>query len=301
MFLFFFTTLEKYFKLKNVLIKGEGMGEMRKYLKIMLANLLVIFVLITGFGNADLEKPVFEKGDYWIYNITLYNYYANGTQYVEGLGTLKTEVVKRDKITINGETHNVVILNNTLRVDYSDGTRETSVVTRYLDENTLAVLKEKEQSTGTWKVTEAIYDPPILYYNYPLSIGKNWTINSTVTFLPDGNTTQYIAFCTCIGKQNITTKAGVFKNCYVVRRVEPSYVSNDTYLSYYFAIHPDTYICFFEEYLTNQTGGNILMSYANLTSYSYSPGKRSEKTPGFEMLVMISSLIIIHVYLRKRR
>jgi len=274
---------------------------MGKYLKIMLINLLVVSILLVSSVGAELEKPVFEKGDYWVYDVMLYNYYENGTQYIEGLGTLRSEVIKKDKITINGMTYNVVVVNDTLTVDYVDGKREVSVITRYLDEDSLAVLMEVEKNAGTWQVTEATYDPPILYYDYPLFVGKNWSIDSNATFSPYGNTTKYIAFCECIGKQNITTKAGKFENCYVVRRVEPSYISNDTYLSYYFAIHPDVYVCFFEEYLTNQTGENVLLSFANLTSYSYSPSKESEKTPDFEIAMAILSLVMIYLFSRKRK
>ena len=278
------------------------MGKMGKYLKIMLISLLVASILLVSPVGAELEKPVFEKGDYWVYDVTLYNYYENGTQYIEGLGTLRSEVIKKDKITINGKNYNVVVLNETRIIDYIDGERESSVITRYLDEDSLAVLMEVEKNAGTWQVTEATYDPPILYYNYPLFAGKNWSIDSNATFSPYGNTTRYIAFCECIGKQNITTKAGKFENCYVVKIVEPYYLSNDTYLSYYFAaIHPDAYICFFEQYLPNQTGENVLRISANLTSYSYSPGEESEKTPDFEIATAILSLVMIYLFSRKRK
>jgi len=269
---------------------------MGKYLKIMLINLLVMSILLISPVGAELEKPVFEKGDYWVYDVTLYNYDENGTQYIGGLGTRKLEVIKKDKITLNGKTYNVIVVNDTWTVDYADGKREASVVTQYLDEDSLAVLMEVEKNTGTWVVTETTYDPPILYCDYPLFVGKNWSINSNATFSPYGNTTRCIAFCECIGKQNITTKAGKFENCYVVEIVEPS-----SHLSYRFAIHPDAYVCFFEEYFTNQTGENIVLSFANLTSYSYSPGKESEKTPDFEIATAISSLVMIYLFSRKRK
>jgi len=274
---------------------------MRKYLRIILVSLFLISFISVDVSMGELKKPIFEKGDYWEYEITLYNYYENGTQYIEGIGILKTEVVKKDRVEIDGNTYDVIILNETLTTNYIDGQQVISIITRYLDENSLALLKEIQKVSGTWQVTEAVYSPPILYYNYPLTVGKNWSINSTVTFYPNGNATQYIALCECIGKQNITTKAGKFEDCYIVRRIEPSYISNDTYLSYYFAIHPDAYLCFFEEYLTNQTGENLLISYANLTSYSYNPEKKSEKTPGFEIAIAVSSLLMIHLLSRKRK
>jgi hypothetical protein len=274
---------------------------MKKYLKVVVIVIVFILFLATRFSLADLEKPVFEKGDYWEYEVILYNYYENGTQYVEGEGILKTEVVGKEKIELDGKSYDVIVINESVVINYISGEQTISVVTRYLDENSLAVLKETEQISGTWQITEAIYDPPIFYYNYPLYVGKNWIINSTVTYYPDLNTTQYTAVCECIGKQNVTTKAGEFKECYIVNRVEPSYIYNDTYLSYYFALHPDSYLCFFEEYLENITGNRVLMSYANLTSYSYNPAKKSSKTPGFESLIIFSAVLITtYIIMRKK-
>ena len=210
--------------------------------KLLVAFIIALFIF-SLVNASSLKKPEWRKGDFWKYEME--------TIGGKNKSIISTTIIGKEDVTINNITYHCIVSKN----NFSGEIR-----VQYLDEESLAIVKEIIYNNGA---KEKIYNPPSSLIQYPVFIGKKWETNTNWK-----NTTITIFF-ECIGKKDITTKAGKF-SCYVIRA---NYSFNGTISPYFYQV---IYVSgragniVRVEYYGNMEGNETLVEYIELVSFRYS-------------------------------
>jgi hypothetical protein len=280
----------------------------KQFIVIIMCILLISMILITMKVSADMQKPTFTKGDYWEYDIELYN--ENSETIITG--NRRIEIHNNTSIAINDSQYNARIV-----TDNTELISNLSNNTLNLSSNVIKYYREEDTSLMIYIKYSAIYGYSEIVYNYPF-VGLYWPIRSGFSWERTahrnysdytGSISEEITFYyECLGISDINTSAGLF-NCYNIKIRSAGDDSNYT-ISYrspetgYFEVKSEEY----------QDG--LLNKKMELKSYQYTSNlsineegeeyndnnngknKNIEKTneretPGFEFMIYIISVSIL--------
>lgn len=234
--------------------------------KLLIICILAVFIF-SSVNASFLEKPKWKERDYWKYEM--------GTIRNGNKGNISTTIIGRENITINNITYHCIV---------SKSVFSGKIRINYIDEKSLATVKEIIYNNET---KEKIYNTPSSFIQYPIFIGKKW---ETTT---DWENTTATIFLECIGKKDITTKAGRF-SCYVIKA---NYPFNGTVNPYFYQL---IYVSgragniVRMEYYGNMEGNETLVGYIELVSFRYSAGIEQHGYPViYVIIVTIGGAIII--------
>lgn len=155
--------------------------------------------------KAEAELPKWSVGDKWVYE----TYYYGLT-----LET-KTEIINITTINVNDTNYEVYVAHSTSSAPWTASISDKYVLTENMATvKTVTIWGYAENKTETMTT----YQPPKKDFDFPLSVGKNWT--TTYTYFQNseslGNFTKTeIKYYNVTGIETITVKAGTFE-CYVI-------------------------------------------------------------------------------------
>ena len=259
--------------------------------------LFTLNLLIIPISLADLPKPQTMVGDSW-------NYIGN---YMGTTATCNVIIKQRTNITVENQVYDVFVSIGTVEGTGPHNTSLHRIETAYFCVSDGAMVKITDYFNYTSDDLDQmveydyLYSPPLDMMHYPIAIGEEWENNyllKTIDIL-SGNIfeTQTNEFYEC---ENITYEFEMNKEfeCYVVKKTE--YIEDQRYDTRY--------------YLSEVTGsepvrievennGSIFVSL-RLISYKLEnikePENNVEKTPGFE-LVLVIVVIAFVIYLKRKR
>ncbi|MEA3201689.1 MAG: hypothetical protein QOE90_3117 [Thermoplasmata archaeon] len=181
-----------------------------------LAPLLLLAVLTLPFASAALvvdAPPVPKSGDYQV---------LHGTVEIPGTGSgtidTTTTYAGTESVTVGGHAYDAVKAASHTVSNFTgsaggqpisqSATSDTTAWTRVDD---FASLKSVSTSRGQTTTTE--YNPPCATFQYPMSVGKTWTVDCTITTTsPSGQqqTKTTHGVYTVAREEKITVAAGTF-------------------------------------------------------------------------------------------
>ena len=232
---------------------------------------LLIFTLCSANASI-LEKPEWEKGDYW--------QYAMKTVGSEKEEILSITILGRENITVGNITYRCIVVKS------SSVTEELY----YYDEESLAIVKKVIYNDEESK--EIIYESPQpSLIQYPIFVGKKWNI--TIDYENDSVT----LFMECIGIEKISTRAGIF-SCYAIKA---GYLFNETSSSSY--VYQIIYVSSMvgnvvKTEMYGNYGNNTLIGYTELISFHYS-GYIEKQNHTIVVVIVISFIFILTFVLYK--
>ena len=171
----------------------------------------MLIASLASLVGGDCEKPDWEVGDEWKYDMT-----------VLGMtGTVTYKVSDVTSINVNGTNYDVY----DMEIKGSGGIQHT-----YYLNNNLALVKTEAPSTGTGSGMTWTYDPPKEEFDFPLVVGKTW--NSTYTQSISGGgldplNVTLIENYTVVKIESVTVKAGTFE-CYRIESHDENEITNTT-------------------------------------------------------------------------
>ena len=269
---------------------------MKRLLKMKNLIYLVVFLLIlTTISSAQLQLSSPRKGDYWDYDI--YTVPKNLTASYRG--NVHIEVKESIPLKINGILHSVkkIVKNTTLAVFYNGSKGiKNYIITSYLDSNN-SMLRYTDDEITAGKRYTVDYNPPLRYLT--LETGKDWYQNTTLKIAEsNGNYTDNIStHYICIGKENISTKAGIF-NCYILETITNNDYKNRIVRYYSPKVGYGIGFGYIRE---DRYSNGTLYWQKDLTSFGNIYNKEKKNTPGFTTVVFISSILLVTTYLLVRR
>jgi hypothetical protein len=280
---------------------------MKKHLIVILMTILLILVGLTTIKvSADMQKPVFTEGDYWEYDIELFN---------EDLETIITgnsriEVHGNQTITINGSQYDArIVTDNSELIGYfSNNTLNlSSKAIKYYreDDNSLMIFIKNSAMYG---FSEIVYNYPFVGLNWPIRLGFSWqrTAMRTYSNYTDSTSGEFTYYYDCIGKSEINTSAGFFE-CYEIKIRS---VKDDSFYTISYR-SPDTG---YFEVKSEEYQDGVLTRRLELKSYKYTQNLSNEeeesndnndgakknedtnggdKTPGFEFIIYIFAITLL--------
>jgi len=272
----------------------------RKTYVAMMFCMLVLSVLYAAEGvSADMQKPIWNEGDYWQYDVDI--------NIGEGLtigGTEQIEVKSTKTITIDGSQYvaRMVVITKEISTEISGIPINMSADgIGYYRETDFSLMKlVVDDPTGH---SETVYSYPFIGIDWPIAVGKSWERTTTVTVTNASGTTasDITYYCECTGETDVNTLAGLFLRCYIVKVYEDEKTEQDYHISYF---SPDVGYANvrFEKY----SEGALSFSQ-ELTSFKYSSSSTSDEatdggrsTPGFELLFIVCAMALILFWKRKR-
>jgi hypothetical protein len=175
-------------------------------LGIVAVLLVSLMIVLLGNATAQLEKPRWHEGDYWEYDFSSF-----GEPPLSGKNYMEVNGIKT--ITIEGKQYEARMVTYHAKTLNSPSVEVERI--EYWRESDMAIMKYVEdKSIGGHE--EAIYTPPLVEMDWPIIVDKEWERHLTVTITnPSGTEKEEINFYyKCIGKTDVTTKAGLFA-CYI--------------------------------------------------------------------------------------
>jgi len=165
-------------------------------------------------ARADMGKPEWSAGDYWVYSVSGVNLGASGS------GTLRMDVIGRDTANVAGvdyESHRVRLQLNVSGVTFNGGDAWYRV-------SDLALVKESYNVTVNIPffgqvtiITTITFNPP-LQIRWPATTDSTWSASSSVTvvtqvlpFGPGSNTDIVATTYTVLAPSTVTVPAGTFE------------------------------------------------------------------------------------------
>jgi hypothetical protein len=280
----------------------------KQLLVIIICILLFLMVLITIKVSADMQRPTFTEGDYWEYDIELYN------EDLETIitGTSRIEIHNNMTITINDSQYNgrIVTDNTELIGNISNNTLNLSsnVIKYYREEDTSLMIYIKY--SAIYGYSEIVYNYPFVGLYWPIKSGFSWERTAHRTYSDyTGSTSQEITFYyDCLGISDINTSAGLF-TCYNIKIRSAKDDSNYT-ISYrspdagYFEVKSEEYQDGFlnrkMELKSYQYTSNLSIKEEDKEYNDNNDGKNKNiektnerETPGFEFIIYILSVSIL--------
>jgi hypothetical protein len=177
----------------------------------IILNILVIPNLALN-SESDAVLPEWEVGYKWNYQSTgsLPNITMN----------LTYTVIDTTNINVNGKDHEVYVVNSTYLRD-NNGSKFAAYRDKYISKSELAIVKIDANFIGPIRdpiISESVFYPPKMEYDFPLYIGKNWTTSYNESRHDVGendiNMSKMINY-TIVGEETITVPAGSFE-CYKI-------------------------------------------------------------------------------------
>lgn len=262
-----------------------------------LLSLFIINLLIIPISIAELPKPQTTVGDNW-------NYRGN---YMGTTATCNVTVTQRINITVENVVYDVFVSVGTVKGKGPRNALLHRIETAYFRVSDGALVKITDYfnySSDDLNQTLAydyIYSPPLDMMRYPINVGEKWENNyilKTIDIL-SGNIseTQTSELYEC---EKTTSEFEMNKTfeCYVIKKTE--YLEGQRYDTRYYLseVTGSEPVRLDVEY----NGSNIvslrIISY-NITSLK-EPENKIEKTPGFELFILIVAIAFM-IYLHQKR
>lgn len=255
--------------------------------------------------DVEFENPGRNIGNYWVYKFT----FKAPTKDIEWKGTVKREIKDIVKIELGNTTYQTYkIISN---FNFNKGGKVDSNIygdfipcidnVEYRRTSDLALIKSKEitkRKEGSNIINNITYDPALIRYGFPMEVGKKWNIKgyqnvtsttSSSAFYPNESLEGNYE---CTEFKNIETEAGAM-NCYIIKEKGHGFLT-----SYSGHIYLNESVNNFvrRNYKARIYRGGIVSEMTmNLTSYSLKQTKKhqSKDTPGFELILLLSTISII--------
>lgn len=266
-------------------------------LTLFLLSLFVIYLLIIPTSIAELPKPQTVVGDYW-------NYSGN---YMGTTATCKVIVTERINITVENEVYDVFVSVGTVKGTGPHNASLHRIETAYFRVSDGALVKITDyfnyssddlNQTATY---DYLYSPALDMMHYPINAGKKWENNymlKTIDIL-SGNLseTQTNELYEC---EKTTTEFEMNKtfDCYVIKKTE--YIQDQRYDTRYYLseVVGSEPVRLDVEYNGSYIVSLRIVSY-NIAS-SKEPENNIEKTPGFELILVIIAIAFV-IFLKRKR
>ncbi len=230
---------------------------------------IILIVNFTSLAGGDGEKPEWEIGDQWKYDMTVLGF----------SGTVTHEVSDITSINVKGTDYDVY----DMEVKGSGGVQHM-----YYLISDLAIVKTETPTMGTDPPLVNSYDPPKEDFNFPLTVEKTW--NSSYTQFISGGGLEpvnitFVETYTAVTIESITVKAGTFE-CYRIESYDDREYANTTR--------------WYSEEVRNVVKSEVNMSgiatEMELKSFSFKgEGDGSEEDPIFESFILIIIILIVVV------
>ncbi len=260
----------------------------------------VVAILLTmPIVRADMNLPVPEVGDNWVYDVDVsmegVNFTGEWTFEIKGEATVSGYEVYDISVEGSGtssmEQYGIQDLDYTL--DGFQYSRKSDFATVLMNMS----FDMKVLGVTIIEMTmEMTYDPPLDEFDFPIKEGDVWSSTSTVTTT---TTVEYLGIITttteetltmdyeCHLRETVTVTAGSFVNSYRIKETMP-----DGSYSYIYMSTQAGYVVKAEMF--NSTGGSI--GGMELKSYSYTPGDGGEgAVAGFDIMDYLWLIILIIV------
>lgn len=271
------------------------------------ALLLSSMIMLSGNASAQLEEPVYHKGDYWEYRF--YGIIPDDSSSAQG--TARVEITDETTITVDEKSYEVWKV--TSRINATNDAEEQQMhyyTTSYWRKSDSATIKEildfeviSPDYTRSSHI-ETIYKPP--YHPdllYPLNVGDEWERHKECEFIFETETTtsQVDFYYECTGTaEELKTDAGTF-SCYVIKN-QHHFMEDGNMRD---SKDEGNYVL---EYRSNKVGYLVKSmgyedfeqnSFMTLTSYKYQGKNEDGGIPAFEFAFLI--IAIASMMLLKRR
>ena len=263
---------------------------------LFLLSLFIINLLIIPTSTAELPKPQTTIGDYW-------NYIGD---YMGTTATCQVIVTERINITIENEIYDVFVSVGTVDGKGPNNASLHRIETAYflVSDGSLVKINDyfnySSDELNQTVTYDYLYFPALDMMQYPIILGEKWENNyllKTIDFA-SGNIseTQTNESYECEKATSEFEMNRTF-DCYVIKKTE--YIQGQRYDTSY--------------YLSEETGsepvrldveydGSNIVSL-RIVSYNIANSKepeRNEKTPGFELILVLIVILLI-IYLKQKR
>jgi hypothetical protein len=188
---------------------GDGLKKLAIVTCAVLFNIL-LFPNLALNSESDAELPEWEVGYTWNYQSRVPNVTVN----------LTFEVIDITDINVNDKDYEVYVVNSTFFWDNNGPTFEV-YRNKYISKSDLAIVGIKTSSFVPMRdptISESLFNPPVMEYDFPLYSGKNWTISYNESVNVVGGSDYIVSRrynYTVLTQETISVPAGSFE-CYKV-------------------------------------------------------------------------------------
>ncbi len=163
-------------------------------------------------SQSDAQLPEWEVGYTW-------NYKSTGLIPSRTVN-LTYKVVDATDVIVNGINYKAYLVNST-NIMNIDGTKFHEYRIKYISKFNLSIIKidfPHKGPLGQAIIRESVFTPPVIEYNFPLYLGKNWTMNYNET-IKIGEEIKFnmseMYNYTVVGVETLTVPPGSFE-CYKI-------------------------------------------------------------------------------------
>jgi hypothetical protein len=160
------------------------------FLRRALALIAALVLLLTVGGGllapnaaavVSISRPEWTPGDYWTYQVELYDGWSLGA-----VGTMRAEILKKENLTVGTEVYPTYHARTNTTVHSASpgsGSNVTTIVDQWLTMDLAGLRTVTETSTGFSPMTRERTVVPPVDIPWPLSEGMqwNWTMEESIT------------------------------------------------------------------------------------------------------------------------
>ena len=268
-----------------------------------IALLLVSFALIPAPASAAMNRPTWNRGDFWVYA------FASGATGTPTNGTMRMDVTGTESVTVNGTAYSTYHVDAVLTIPFGGSLVFTVPADIWFSTDTLAIVKVTavvNLTLGflTIDSTISISGNPPQVIQWPLTAGASWSSSTTVwTTATNATTTTYqsSSLTTDFSVQadaTVTVPAGTF----TTTPLKETEASNGSYTVNYWSAQVGNWARVGEFDSSGQDQGGF-----NLTAWNYQGGSFLTSVviglPVWIWLILIVVVLvaIVGIAARKRR
>lgn len=278
------------------------MNSSRIFAIIILFSLVFFAVSPSLLATSPMEQPIFSEGDFWTYEFGLLN--QNGNKTI--VGQERIEVGGTESIALaNGQQVSARILTatrqGTKNMGQDDESIQTITTVYYYDESSLGIIQQvSEGSEFTGKLI-GVFDPPYWTFEWPLSVGNEWRVNSNNTwsiYTGEHYSQPVNSSGICRNETEISTPAGRF-SCFEVQWW-PIRQNRDAYDLIY--ISPEVGFQPVRKETHNEESTPSSINYMELKDFHYGDygTTTANGSPGFEAILVVGLLIVFALWRRMK-
>jgi len=233
-----------------------------------IALLLVSLALIPPPASAAMNRPMWSRGDFWVYA------FASGATGTTTNGTMRMDVTGTESVTVNGTAYSTYHVDAVLTIPFGGSLVFTVPADIWFSTDTLAIVKVTAVVNLTLGIltidsTISISGNPPQVIQWPLTAGASWSSSTmvwTTTTNASGTTYLSSSLTTDFSVQadaTVTVLAGTFMTTPLKETDAPS----GSYTVNYWSAQVGNWARVGEYDSSGQDQGSF-----NLTSYNYQGG-----------------------------
>jgi hypothetical protein len=149
--------------------------------------LVAAFAIVPGTARANMDKPTWAAGNFWVYSFT------SGSGAATFNGTLRFDVTGTETVTLNGTDYPSYHVAADLKLPFGGGLSFQVTPDIWFSTDTLAIVKIRATvppiANLTTQTTVVVAGSPPQTIHWPLTVGASWT-DSTVVWTSSTNATR---------------------------------------------------------------------------------------------------------------